>query len=180
MTEKIQTLPKDYPHLTIINNINTKDDKKDDKKENVPGSLAYKFVEMTLIPFSFLTLSAMGSGDNPVYRLTYLSAMAAGSAFGLYNAMTRGRKVGLEQRATAFGKADWSSKAWILIDLFGKGPGLLALAKSAQPHNPLSNYCHLDDLVVAGWGFSLGADISTYVYNSLISSNKDSGGAKNV
>lgn len=175
-------LPKEYPPLTIINNINTEkpakaDNNKESSKEYLPGRILYTGLEIAFIHREFLNRCVTGQAD-PVYRLTYLTSMIAGAAFGLYKAIKTQEEPGLEMRAEAFAKKDNTAKGIMLAEMYILGPlalvgaenfkGVSSQGESSQGESSQGK-SSLGNLVAMGWGFSLGSDIAKYVYHNIVS-----------
>lgn len=157
---------KDYPSLTIINNINTKPEKAGNSKNSVsylPGRLLYAALEIGFIHHEMFTRSAQD--PYPIYRLTYLTGVVAGAAFGLYKAAFKGDvEPRLEKRAETFAQQGALTKGIMLAELLVSGPGILTVLES-EPIKDLG----LGNFAALGWGFSLGADLSRYAYQNLVS-----------
>jgi len=152
-----------YQPIQIVNNINTekKDEKKDEKGGYLPGRSLYYLAEGYFHYTLFNLADATGVKH---YQAIYLTGLVAGAAFGLYKAMTTEKKEtpGFEQRAVAFGKGGLLNKAISFAELYGTGPLLMGMAESYRPIANMS----LANVVAGHWGFSLGYDMSTLVYNS--------------
>ncbi|MBA3815488.1 MAG: hypothetical protein H0X29_03020 [Parachlamydiaceae bacterium] len=149
-----------YPPLTI--NINTEKpkeaDKKDDKKSQsqayLPGRVLYLGLEFYLVHQAMLTF------DNQLYRETYLASMAAGTAFGLYKSMTTGKDVDLERRAESFAKSDLINKVFMTSEAYIMGTPMIRLTLRVTER--------LGNLMPFVCGFSIGSDVSSYLYKNLI------------
>lgn len=159
----INQLPENSAQpVTVINNIYNYPPKSDEKGYQ-PGQVLYYALEGTIQNAMFSRCVSIADTCTPIYTTTYAVAFVAGAAFGLYKAMKGERNVGINERAQAFVDGGFGTKVTMMAELALQGPIAIAAADMIET----SGRSISGGLVAAAWGFTLGADLSTWAYKSI-------------